>query len=385
MPITIEDYRLTRFAFPRDRVIGDSQVRSDMVYLAALELVDSDGRVGTGFFGSLLHPLPGLAELKRVVEAEFAVGFVGQDPFALTHRLNRPRGGNLRAASLGVGEAVDQAAWDLLGQALGRPLYQLLGGNQNRVKVYASGLDFHLTDDQLADFFGQAAQLGFRAFKVKVGHPDLAWDLHRLRIVAEAVAAVVGEPGERTALMVDANEAWSPAEAIRRLHAFHAAGFNLVWVEDPCLRYDFDGLRAIARAVPFTLVNTGEYLGLSDKRRLIEHGAVGIVPVHGHFTDGLRAAWLAHDAGLPVAVGNSVMEMAVHLAAALPADPWMEYSFLNWGALLEAPVKIEAGYAHAPEAPGHGLRLSAEAAARYAQPEVGLVRVEAPPALIRLK
>lgn len=378
MHAVIEDYRLTRFAFPRDRVIGDSQVRSDMVYLAALELGDSQGRVGTGFFGSLLHPLPSLAELHRIVAAEFAPGFVGQSPFALTYRLSRPRGGNLRAPSLGLGEALDQAAWDLKGQALGLPLYQLLGGASNRARIYASGLDFYLSDAQLADFFGQAARLGFRAFKVKVGHPDLEWDLHRLRIVARAVG------GERPALMVDANEAWSPAEAIRRLHAYHAAGFNLLWVEDPCLRYDFEGLREVAHAAPFTLVNTGEYLGLTDKRRLMEARAVGVVPVHGHFTDGLRAAWLAHDHGLPVAVGNSVMELAVHLAAALPGDPWMEYSCLNWGALLEAPVRIEDGYAYAPEAPGHGLRLSAAAVARYAQPDVGPVQVAAPPALIRL-
>src|SRR5260370_40941564 len=96
MPNTIETYRLTRFAFPRDRVVGDSQVKFDTVYMAALELMDTLGHTGTGFFSSAFHPLPGLAEMNRVVEAEVKLAFIGQTPSALTHRLSRPRGRNIR-------------------------------------------------------------------------------------------------------------------------------------------------------------------------------------------------------------------------------------------------------------------------------------------------
>jgi L-alanine-DL-glutamate epimerase-like enolase superfamily enzyme len=45
----IAEYRITRFQFARDRVIGDSQVRADAVNVAALELITDDGRVGLGF------------------------------------------------------------------------------------------------------------------------------------------------------------------------------------------------------------------------------------------------------------------------------------------------------------------------------------------------
>ena len=76
----------------------------------------------------------------------------------------------------------------------------------------------------------------------------------------------------------------------------------------------------------------------------------------------------------------------MHVAAALPGNPWLEYSFLNWNVLVEAPVKFENGQAFAPEAPGHGLRLSETARAKYAQPEIAdLAGMEAPPAPIRLK
>ncbi len=379
MPNVIESYRITRFGFPRDRVIGDSQIRIDAAYMGVLELLDSAGRTGTGFFIGGLHPLPSLAELNRVFEAEIAPGFIGQSPHALINRVSRPRGGNIRALPYNFGEAIDQAAWDLKGQELGLPLYRLLGGTERRVRTYASGLEFHLSDGDLTDLFGQAAQLGFNAFKIKVGHPELDWDIHRLTLVRDVV-------GAGATLMVDANEAWSPGEAVRRLHAYRRAGFDILWVEDPCLRFDFDGLREVSRQAPFTLVNTGEYLGLSDKRRLMEAGAVDILNLHGHITDGMRAGWLAHEHGIQVSVGNTVLEIGVHVAAALPAGPWMEYSFLNWNFLVETPLRLENGWAIAPDVPGHGLKLSEIARAKYAQPEiVDLANLEAPPALISLK
>lgn len=97
MPNLIEGYRLTRFGFPRDRMVGDSQVCIDSVYVAVLELFDTAGRTGTGFFFNGLHPLPSLAELNRVFDAEIAPGFIGQNPHALTNRISRPRGGNIHA------------------------------------------------------------------------------------------------------------------------------------------------------------------------------------------------------------------------------------------------------------------------------------------------
>ena len=373
MANTLEGFTITRIEFPRERPVGDSQIRVELMRLAVLELTDTDGRVGTGFMGAAqAYPLPAETELTRVFATEVWPGLRGQSPAALTHRLGRPRGGNIRALPYSLDDAIDQAAWDLAAQELGLPLYRLLGGTQPRVRAYASGLDFHLSDAELTWLFGRAAALGFRAFKVKVGHPDVEWDIHRLRLVRSVV-------GERAPLMADANEAWPPAEAIRRLHAYHRAGLELFWIEDPCLRLDFDGLREVRAAVPFTLVNSGEYLGLGDKRRLIEARAVDVLNIHGNYTGGLRAAWLAHDYGLQVSLGNTFLEIGVHLAAALPGDPWLEYSFQNYDHLAETPIAFEGGYAVAPETPGHGIRLAAAARQRWHQPEIGDVRGETPP------
>ena len=87
----IAEFRITRYQFARDRVIGDSQVRADSANLAALELIDEKGSVGLGFIQTLFHPLPNQAEIVRVFEDEAWPGLVGQPPMALIHRVNRPR------------------------------------------------------------------------------------------------------------------------------------------------------------------------------------------------------------------------------------------------------------------------------------------------------
>jgi L-alanine-DL-glutamate epimerase-like enolase superfamily enzyme len=354
----IESFRLTRYQFPRGRPIGDSQVRSDMHYIGTLELVSSTGHVGLGFFGALFFPLPPLVELERVFTTEVAPGLLGQSPFALTNRVSRPRGGNIRAGMFG--EAIDQAVWDLQGKELGLPLYRLLGGTESRVRAYASGLDYHLSTQEACAFFAAAAARGFTAFKIKVGHPDLSWDLARLRAISAAV-------GTGAILMVDANEAWSPKEAIRRAHAYRDAGFAIYWIEDPCLRDDFEGLARVAQEVPFSHINSGEYLDLHGKRRLMEHRAVDVLNVHGRITDTMEAARVAADYGIPISLGNTPFELGVHLAAALPEAHWMEYSFQDYDQLIEQPIAFEGGYAIAPERPGHGLVLSEKGRAEYAR------------------
>ena len=61
----LAEYRVTRFEFARERPIGDSQIRLDHVYVAAVELTDEAGRVGLGFAQSLLTPLPEIDEIER--------------------------------------------------------------------------------------------------------------------------------------------------------------------------------------------------------------------------------------------------------------------------------------------------------------------------------
>ena len=376
---SITGFTLTRFAFRRDRKIGDSQVGFDICNVAVLELKDEAGNIGTGWLLNLFHPHPDLSELERAFRTEAFDGLKGQHPASLIHRITRPRGGNNKPLSHGFGEAIDQALWDLASQQAGLPLYRYLGGTDPRVRAYASGLDFHLSDRHYVQFFAKAKALGFDAFKIKIGHPDLAWDLKRLKLLKEAV-------GNDCTIMVDANEAWTPKQAIRALHAYHDAGHDILWIEDPCLRDDYEGLRQVSEAVPFTHLNTGEYLSLSDKRRLIEARAVDIMNVHGKMSDVMRACWLAAEYGVRVSLGNTFLEVGVHLAAALPEADWIEYSFQNYNHLTAHPIEFKDGYAIAPDRPGHGLGLSDIARREHAAPTVaeGLRPAGPPPAPITL-
>src|SRR5664279_2475855 len=120
----LAEYRITRFQFARDRVIGDSQVRADAVNVAALELITEDGRIGLGFVQALFHPLPSQSEIVRIFEDEAWPGLVGQPPLALIHRVNRPRGGNQRPYGLPFHEAIQVALWDLASKQAGLALHQ---------------------------------------------------------------------------------------------------------------------------------------------------------------------------------------------------------------------------------------------------------------------
>jgi L-alanine-DL-glutamate epimerase-like enolase superfamily enzyme len=368
----LRDFAITRFRFRRDRVIGDSQVRIDTCNLGALELTTDDGLTGLGFFADLFHALPDRSELARAFAETAMPGLAGQPPMALIHRIMRPRGGNNRALPHNFGEAIDQALWDLAAQQAGLPLYRFLGGTRGDVRAYASGLDYNLTDAQYVRFFRAARAQGFDAFKIKVGNPDLAWDLNRLRLLQEAV-------GTPCTIMVDANEAWSPKEAVRRLHAYRDAGFDILWIEDPCLRDDYDGLRQVSEALPFAHVNSGEYLDLRGKRRLLEAHGADILNVHGRISDVLRAGWLAAEHGVRVSLGNTSMEMGVHLACALPEVDWLEYSFQNTQHLVTTPIAFQGGRAIAPERPGHGLTLSEAARRDHAVATVAEGIHDAPP------
>ncbi len=361
--MSLAEFRITRFQFARDRVIGDSQVRADDANVAALELISTSGTVGLGFIQTLFTPLPDQSEIERIFATEVWPGIAGQPAIGLVHRVTRPRGGNQRATSLPFHEAVQVALWDLAAKEAGLPLHRLLGSRRDRVKAYASGLDFHLSDDAFSALFAHAASVGYSAFKIKVGHPDFGRDLHRLNLLQAVIPA-------GSQVMIDANEAWGAKEALMKITAIRDAGHDLLWVEDPILRHDFPGLRMLRQATPWTQINSGEYLDLSGKRALLMAEATDILNVHAQVSDVMRIGWLAADLGIPVCLGNSFLEMGVHMAVALPEVEWLEYSFQNFDHLVDEPIEITQGWVIAPDRPGHGLVLSETARRDWARPHL---------------
>ena len=84
----------------------------------------------------------------------------------------------------------------------------------------------------------------------------------------------------------------------------------------------------------------------------------------------MRIGWLAAERGIPVSLGNTFLEVGVHMACALPEVAWLEYSFQNYDHLVDQPVQIRDGWAFAPDRPGHGLILSESARLEWGRPHV---------------
>lgn len=117
----------------------------------------------------------------------------------------------------------DMAVWDLLARRDGKPLWQLLGGSSPSIRVYASGLN-PTSPEVLAR---KKHEEGYRAFKLKIGF-GAARDLANL----DAMRREVGASAD---VMVDANQGWSPDEAVAI--APQLERFGLIWLEEP-LRAD---------------------------------------------------------------------------------------------------------------------------------------------------
>lgn len=358
--MTITSFELHRVHLPLSRPIGDSQVRFDDHWISVLELHTERGLTGLGFDVQQGTPTPPLAAQIERFQHTIWPAIRGGEPLALALRIERPRGGNVGGGYL-ASLAVETALWDLAAKQAGLSLYRLLGGTDPQVPAYGSTLDFHLDDEAFRERLGEFQRMGFRAMKIKMGHPELAWELRRMAIVREIF-------GPDVTLLVDANEAWSPKEALVRVHAWRDAGFVPYWVEDPLTREDYAGYRRLCAELPFTRINTGEYLGFSGKRRLLEHSAVDVLNLHGSVSVTRAAALLAGDYGVPVSLGNTLLEIGVHLAASLPECMFLEYSDLPWNRLVVEPVAIRDGIAHAPDRPGHGLTLDRAALAEYSRP-----------------
>jgi L-alanine-DL-glutamate epimerase-like enolase superfamily enzyme len=311
-------------------------------------------RTDEGIEGIAIAQASALLSLKSLAEC-----VVGHDPRCVRGLWHKLLDANFKLGAqgaIGVGiAAIDNALWDLRAKVSGLPLWKELGALAGRARVYASGLDLALTDDELRDFYTQThRKLGINAGKLKVGL-DIDADLRRLRIVEDAL----GGRHQRPALMVDANEYWSPKQAIRRMQAIEQE-FDITWCEEPVRRLDYRGLRQVSRSIR-AAVATGENLQeVGEFALLLRHEAVDVVqlnPYSAGFTTCLRIADLAYAFERPVSVMNSPGRYGAHLAAALPHHIMMEVLDAGRDAVFTSQAVIRGGWIELGDAPGVGIRI----------------------------
>jgi L-alanine-DL-glutamate epimerase-like enolase superfamily enzyme len=343
------------------RPVGDANgVFTDGAMTVPIILVDTDN----GFTGVGLGPH---------VEAETIFAAIdGEDPRGVTALYDRMLRQTFKAghtgAVFGTIGAFDTALWDIKAQAAGEPLWRLLGGRDQRVPAYASGLDIALTDDELVSTYERYAEHGLRAAKIK-GGLDVERDRRRLTLVRDVLAEAA--PGSRPGLMLDANEWWTRKQAVRHVCELERT-LDLTWVEEPVRRWDAEGLAAVGRGVRAS-VATGENLtGLEQFRPLLAAGAIDVVQTGAVWgvTHFLRVSALAHAHDLPVSpVGNTPVGL-LHAATAVPNHLVSELQDLQPPHGLSLDLHVEDGAYVLGESAGLGIHVDEDVVAATRRPGV---------------
>jgi mandelate racemase len=358
-PLVVRGVTTRAVGVPLTFTLGTSAAVVREVPLLLLDVSTEEGVTGRAY---LFCYTPAGAKSVAAVVAEAGAMIAGQaaHPASLQQALAR------RYALLGVTGAVrmalsalDIALWDAVAIAAGLPLAELLGSALRPIRAYDSrGLGL-MAPDKLADEAGALLAKGLRALKLRLGHSTLAQDLEALRAVRKAIP-------DDVPVMVDYNQALTPAEAVRRGRALQAEGIE--WLEEPIRHDDYRGCAHVARELDVP-VQIGENFNGPEAmaEALAAQACDDVMPDVGRIggvTGWMQAAGIATAHGVRVS-SHLVPEVSVHLLAATPTAHWLEY--VDWAdAVLEEPMPIVDGSVRPPDRPGLGLAWSEDKVRRLA-------------------
>jgi L-alanine-DL-glutamate epimerase-like enolase superfamily enzyme len=245
--------------------------------------------------------------------------------------------------------AVDTALWDRNTRVAGLPLWVAAGGAKPRVRTYTTeGGWLHLSETELVEQTLRAQAEGFRGAKIKVGRPHVSEDVARLA----AVRAAVGDAFE---LMVDANQGFTLAEALRRAQAFEP--LRLAWLEEPMPAESLDAHRRLCAATTVPVAVGESLYHPAQFAEYIKADACSIVQADvarvGGITPWLKVAHAAEAMNIEICP-HFLMELHVSLCAAVPNASWLEY-IPQLDSLTGSSIVVEQGYATPPSTPGIGI------------------------------
>ncbi|MHC6231058.1 L-talarate/galactarate dehydratase [Arthrobacter sp. MMS24-T111] len=335
---------------------GRQKPMTEVVFLFA-EITTELGHSGIGFSYSKRAGGPAqYAHAKEVAE-----GLIGEDPNDIARIYTKLLWAGASVGRSGVATqalaAVDIALYDLKAKRAGLPLAKLLGSYRDSVRTYnTSGGFLNATLEEVKDRASRSIEEGIGGIKIKVGLPDSTEDLRR-------VAGIRDHIGPDVPLMVDANQQWDRAAALRMGRRLE--DFNLAWIEEPLDAYDFEGHAHLAHVLD-TPIATGEMLAsVAEHKALINANGCDIIqpdaPRVGGITQFLRLAALADERGLGLAP-HFAMEIHLHLAATYPREPWVEH--FDWlDPLFNERLETKDGRMIVPDRPGLGITLSDQARA----------------------
>jgi galactonate dehydratase len=347
--------------------------------LLVLEVLTDEGLTGLGE----VRIVNKVRTLAACVEEYAHRYLLGADPFDLEHLAWQMQKGDYGRPGEVVQSALaafDMACHDIKGQALGVPVWQLLGGRmRDDVPAYANGWWTDGRDpDRLAHDAVILRERGYHALKF-----DPFGDAYQTLTAAELRAAVTrlesirGAVGEDFELMVEMHGRFVPAAAVRAARALEH--LDVTWIEEPVAPENPALLRTV-RAGTGLPIATGERLHqLAEFRVLFEEGLVDVVQADlthfGGLLDMKRLAGWADVYGALLAPHNVAGPIAtaanIHLAVATGnykslehfndfVDPWLA------DVVVGAPhVEAATGTFALPRLPGLGLTLDRSACAAH--------------------
>ncbi len=304
----IEQIRCHRVSVPLHTPFVTALRRTTTTDSLLVEVTDSDGVTGWGEAPQVWQVTgESSAGAEACVSGPLRTVVLGGDPDDLvdhTHRVMRAV-----ARNFGAKAAVDVALHDLAARRRGISLPVLLGSTTLEVPTdvtLSAG-----TADDLAKVATARVKEGFGVLKMKVG-TDATTDVERVRAARAAV-------GPDVALRLDANQGWSPREAVRVISALEDAQVDVELVEQPVRAEDLDGLAWVTSRVATPVMADESVYGVRDLVEVIRRRAVDMVNVKLAKCGGIAPARTlldlarAHDMGTTV---GSMMETHVGVGAA---------------------------------------------------------------------
>ena len=271
--------------------------------------------------------------------------------------------------------AIEQACWDIQGQTLGVPVYQLFGGKlRDRIRQYANtnrSADPR-TPEGFAGMAERAAAAGFDAVKLAPfdGLPKntTAEGLGaRVSLGIECAVAVRQTLGEKRDLLVDLHSLFNKTQAIEI--ASRLEPLKLFWLEEVTPHTAVADMAAVKRVIKMPIAAGEQLYGVKEFYDFVAVNAVHTLMPDIKYCGGMlelkKIAALGEAVGMNVSphgpaspVGNIA---AAHICAGLPNFNILEFAFgeVPWRSeLIDPPELIERSHLTLSERPGFGIKLN---------------------------
>lgn len=363
--LTITSIETTMVRVPLDRVYQGSHYRMTHRSTIITKVTTASGIVGEAYAGD---EDAGLEEINAIICKEIAPVIIGQDGYAIERiwQLSRPATWDIlrdRRLGLVATACVDVALWDAIGKAVGMPLWKLWGGYRSEIPVITIG-GYYSTDANISAEVNDLVERGFAGMKFKIGGLSPEEDMARVREARKA-------GGPSFALAVDANQAWSPAEAIQ--FSRMAEDLDLLWFEEPChWQNDRRSMREVRARGPIPVCAGQTEFSAAGCRDLMEIGSIDFCNFDSSWSGGptewRRVAAMATTFDVKMA-HHEEAHVAAHLLASIPHGTYLEYFHPQrdpiWHNMIANAPDLRDGTITLSERPGLGWELDRDYIDRY--------------------